>query len=36
LFEDRGNHIAFDRIEDVAISTVWLGLDHRFGGVARR
>jgi hypothetical protein len=24
-------HVAFDRVDDVAISTVWLGLDHNFG-----
>jgi hypothetical protein len=29
LFEDE-RHIAEDEIDDVRVSTVWIGLDHRF------
>lgn len=30
-FEDRGREVAFDRVGDTHVSTVFLGLDHNFG-----
>lgn len=31
-FESHDNHVAEDLVDGVRVSTVWLGLDHSFGG----
>ena len=34
-FENKDRQLAQDFVGDVRVSTVWLGLDHRFGGGGR-